>query len=70
MENIDFKLNTEYIHLIQLLKALSLVATGGEAKMVVEEGMVTFNNKIEYRKRLKLRKGDSIQFENYTINIT
>lgn len=69
MEQLTFELSTEYIHLIQLLKATSIVASGGEAKMVVEDGLVKYNGEIDYRKRLKVKKGDTVEFENYQINI-
>lgn len=69
MDKIDFKVEGEYIHLIQLLKALSLVGTGGEAKMVVEDGLVKYNGEIDFRKRLKVRKGDVVEFEDSIITV-
>lgn len=69
MEKIEFKLNGEYIHLIQLLKALTLVGTGGHAKIVVEDGLVKYNGEIDYRKRLKVKKGDVVEFDGYEINV-
>jgi len=59
---IEFKLNGEFIPLIQLLKATGLVHTGGEAQIVVTEGQVKYNGQIDYRKRLKVKKGDVIEF--------
>jgi ribosome-associated protein len=69
MEKLDFTLKEEYIHLIQLLKALSLVGTGGEAKMVVEDGLVKYNGEVDIRKRLKVRKGDIVEFEEFIITV-
>lgn len=69
MEKIEFKLNGEYIHLIQLLKALTLVGTGGHAKIVVEDGLVKYNGGIDYRKRLKVKKGDVVEFDGYEITV-
>jgi len=40
---ITFKLEGEYIPLIQLLKACNLVQTGGEAQIVVSQGDVLVN---------------------------
>ncbi len=60
MEQI-FKIEGEYIELIQLLKAIGLANTGGHAKMIVDEGMVTRNGEIETRKRAKLISGDIIE---------
>ncbi len=59
----------EYIELIKLLKLLGLVDTGGEAKYCVEEGEVLVNKEVEFRKRRKLRSGDTIEFAGETIVI-
>jgi ribosome-associated protein len=57
----NFKIEGEYIELIQLLKAIGLAQTGGHAKMIVDEEMVIRNGEIETRKRAKLIPGDIIQ---------
>ena len=64
---IEFKLEGEFIPLIQLLKATALVQSGGEAQTVVEDGLIKYNGKVDYRKRLKVRVGDVIDFmgQNY-----
>ena len=64
---IEFKVTGDYIPLIQLLKAANLVQTGGEAQIVVTEGEVKYNGQVDYRKRLKVKKGDIIEFRNNTI---
>lgn len=69
MDHIDFKIEGEYIELIQLLKAIGLAQTGGHAKLIVEEEMVIRNDEIETRKRAKLIPGDIIQVENYIIKL-
>ncbi|MFT6843896.1 MAG: ribosome-associated protein [Flavobacteriales bacterium] len=66
----DFEITNEYIELIKLLKIKSLVSSGGEAKMVVDEGLVTVNGETEWRKRAKLRPGDVVVFNGNTITIT
>ncbi|MBX2841505.1 MAG: RNA-binding S4 domain-containing protein [Flammeovirgaceae bacterium] len=66
---IDFKLKGEYIELIKLLKATNACETGGEAKMVVNEGLVKVNGEIESRKRLKVKIGDVIEFETVKISV-
>ena len=60
----------EYIQLNQLLKLLGLVDTGGEANQRIVDGEVEVNNTVEYQKRKKLRKGDTIQFDRKLITIT
>lgn len=66
---INFKLDGEYIHLIQLLKAVNVVENGGEAQAVVSEGMVKCNGELELRKRYKVRRGDLIEFMHYKIMV-
>lgn len=66
----EFKINGEYIELIQLLKATGLASTGGHAKMIVEDELVFRNGELETRKRAKLRAGDLIEIEDSRINLT
>ena len=60
MPEIKFPLTTEYINLIQLLKGTSVVMSGGEAKMFVDDGFVLVNGEPESRRRRKLRVGDVV----------
>ena len=55
-----FGIHTEYIDLLQFLKATGIAATGGEAKAIVDEGLVTVNGEAESRRRRKLRPGDTL----------
>ena len=64
---IEFKLEGEFIPLIQLLQATNLVQTGGEAQIVVSDGLVKYNGQVDTRKRLKVKRGDVIEFENNKI---
>jgi len=66
---IKFKLTGEYIPMIQLLKATNLVQTGGEAQIVVTEGKVKYNGQVDFRKRLKVKQGDVVEFRGKTITI-
>lgn len=68
MKKMDFKVDGDYIELIQLLKAIGLAQTGGHAKMIVDEEMVKRNGILETRKRAKLTKGENIQV--YDLEIT
>ena len=66
---IEFKVEGDYIPLIQLLKATNLVQTGGEAQIVVAEGEVKYNGEVDYRKRLKVKKGDVVEFRGTKIKV-
>ena len=66
---IKFKLEGEFIPLIALLKATSLVQSGGEAQTVVEDGLVKYNGVVDFRKRLKVRIGDKVDFMGKIIEV-
>ncbi len=52
-----------FIKLDQFLKWQGLVDTGGQAKMVIQDGMVSVNGEVETRRGRKLREGDRIELE-------
>jgi ribosome-associated protein len=64
-----FKIEGDYIELIQLLKATGLAQTGGHAKIIVDEGMVIRNGEREYRRRAKLIPGDRLEIDDLTIEM-
>lgn len=49
---------------------MALVESGGQANAVISDGYVTYNGAIDTRKRLKVRKGDLIQFADTKIRIS
>ncbi len=57
----EFQLTEEFIQLNQLLKLVGIAETGGHAKILVREGEVLCNGKVEERLRYKVRKGDIIE---------
>lgn len=65
----EYKLKEEYIELIKLLKLTRIAATGGHAKLLVEDGEVQLNGQVEFRKRAKLRAGDTVSCMGQDINI-
>jgi ribosome-associated protein len=67
MTNEQFELKTEFIDLLQLLKATGYAATGGEAKMMVEDGLIDVNSEQESRKRRKLRLGDKVNIDGQVL---
>ena len=66
---IEHQLKGEYIELIKLLKYLNIASSGGEAKMLVDEGEVYLNGNPESRKRAKLKVGDIIKVQGKTIKV-
>lgn len=59
----------EYIELIKLLKIMRVSESGGQAKMMVEDGIVYLNGQLESRKRAKLRSGDVVEVMDFKIKI-
>lgn len=64
-----FTLEKDFIPLIQLLKALNWVEHGGMAQRMVEEGLVKYNGEVDYRKRLKVRQGDIVEFDGMKVQV-
>lgn len=69
VDMIEQKVSGKYIELYKLLKLANLVASGGEAKMVIEDLMVSVNGVIETRKRNKLKNGDIVSFAGEEIRV-
>ena len=55
-------LKFEYVELYKLLKIQSWVASGGEAKQMIDDGKVKVNGLVETQRRKKIRPGDSVEF--------
>lgn len=56
----QIEIDTDYIKLDSFLKLANLVMSGGEAKIVIQEGQVSVNGEVETRRGRKLYPGDSI----------
>ena len=67
MEKITIE--TEYIKLEALLKYAALVGTGGEAKLVIADGLVQVNGETCTMRGKKLRPGDTVSFGNISLEV-
>jgi ribosome-associated protein len=63
-------IQTEYIKLDALLKYAAVVGSGGEAKTVIADGQVFVNGEVCTMRGKKLRPGDTVRFDRYTLQIT
>ena len=63
------KIEEEPVELYKILKFEALVASGGEAKHVISEGLVKVNGEVETRKRKKIYSGDIIEFGDVKIQL-
>lgn len=60
-------ITTEFIKLEALLKLANLVSTGGEAKMLIQDGRASVNGEVCTMRGKKLRPGDTVQFQGQEI---
>lgn len=56
------KIKTEFIKLDALLKFSSLVNSGGEAKMLIQDGQISVNGEVCTMRGKKIRSGDKVSF--------
>ena len=65
-----FELRGEYIELNKLLKLLGWAPSGGQAKLMVQNGEVLRNGEVELRVRAKLIAGDRIVWNGSEVVVT
>ena len=66
----EVKIKDEHIKLGQAMKLGRMVNSGVEAKMVIQDGQVSVNDKVELQRGKKLFVGDIVSFQGETIQIT
>ena len=67
MKTETIKIDSEFIKLQDLLKLSGVCATGGMAKLAVQNGEVLVNGEICTMRGKKLRPGDRVQLDEVTI---
>lgn len=68
MEKFDLA-GHEFIELCNLLKLTGLCPSGGVAKLVIADSLVTVDGRVELRKRCKIRSGQTVEFEGRKIAV-
>ncbi len=63
------KIKTGFIRLDQLLKFAGVAETGGHAKTMIQEGLITANGEPCTQRGKKLYPGDEVTVENYQLLI-
>ena len=66
----QLEIQTEFIRLDAALKLCSAVSTGGQAKYVIQEGLVKVNGEVCTLRGKKLRAGDFFEFERCLYEVT
>ena len=62
-------ITTEYIKLQDLLKLADLTASGGEAKVAVQEGQVSVNGEVCTMRGKKVRPGDVVSYRGRELTV-
>lgn len=60
----EISINTEIIKLDAFLKWACITGSGAEAKILIQDGLVSVNGEICIQRNKKLVKGDIISFDN------
>ena len=66
---VNIREDEEFIKLGQALKKASVVGSGVEAKIVIQDGLVELNGEIEVQRGKKLYDGDVVSYNGETIKI-
>lgn len=69
MEKQIIFIDTEFIKLQDLLKFAGLVETGGQAKILIQNGYVTVNGEICTMRGKKIRNGDIVTLDDDTLEV-
>ena len=62
-------ITSEFIKLDAFLKFSGLCETGGEAKLCVEDGLVSVNGEICTQRGKKLRPGDTVELDGEAFEV-
>ena len=66
----EVKITTEFIKLDAFLKFSGAVGTGGDAKMLVQEGQVRVNGETCTMRGKKLRPGDRVEVQGEEFSVS
>ena len=66
----EIVIKDEYIKLGQALKLAGLVGSGVEAKILIQDGLVSVNGEVDERRGRKLYPGDVFEFEEDQVKVT
>ena len=69
MITVNIREEDEFIKLGQAWKKASLVGSGVDAKMVIQDGQVQVNGQTELQRGKKLHDGDVVTYDGETIQI-
>ncbi len=65
----EISINTEFIKLDSLLKFAGLAETGGEAKLLIQQGQVLVNGVVCTMRGKKIRSGDRVSVKDREVTV-
>ena len=69
MNKTVISIDSEFIRLQDLLKLSGVCATGGMAKIVIQNGEVKVNGEVCTMRGKKVRPGDTVSFDAFTLQV-
>lgn len=60
----EIKIDTEFIKLDQLLKFAGITETGGQSKILINDGLVKVNGALTKARGKKIKRGDTIEIKD------
>ncbi|EAT13874.1 RNA-binding S4 domain-containing protein [Bermanella marisrubri] len=63
------EITEEPVELYKILKFEGIVESGGQAKAVIDDGLVSVNGEVETRKRKKIVSGDVIKYTDIEVKV-
>ena len=69
MIEVSIRETDEFIKLGQALKKAGLVDSGVDAKLVIQDGLVTINGQVELQRGKKLYGGETISYKGETVKV-
>ena len=67
--DLDFELRSDFIPLCDLLKYCGVTETGGMAKHLIAEGLVLVDGEVELRKTCKIRSGQVVTGDGFSVHV-
>lgn len=68
MQEFDLE-GREFIELHNLLKITGMCNSGGQAKLLISEGLVSVDGNVETRKRCKIRAMQHVEFNGESVAV-
>lgn len=70
MKHNIIEIKEEFIRLDSLLKFAGITATGGEAKIIIQNGDVLVNDEVCTMRGKKMRNGDKAQYGDRIVEVS